>query len=82
MLHAGPLLEEPGHARNDEHEMPQAANHYHQRVRPTYATRMQKRPKLARSGLKEMRHEQIEAIPGYRDDNTDAKSPRAISTSE
>ncbi len=45
-------------------------------------TRVQKKPKLSRPGLKEMCHEQIEAVPGYRDDGPDAKAPRAILTSE
>jgi hypothetical protein len=29
MFHARPLLEEPGHTRSDEHEMPHTANHDH-----------------------------------------------------
>ena len=44
--------------------------------------RAQQRPKLSRPGLEEMGHEQIEAVPEYRDDDPNAKSPCTISASE
>jgi hypothetical protein len=40
------------------------------------------RPKLHGSFLEEMSHEQIEAVPGRRYDDTDAKSPWTVATSQ
>src|SRR5580692_10326283 len=62
--------------------MGNAANEHHQRIRPTDMARAEQRPKLSRARLKEVGHEQIQSVPEYWDDNTDAKSPRAISASE
>jgi hypothetical protein len=68
--------EEPGHASNDEHEVGNAANKHHHRIGPAHMARTQKDPKLSSTGLHEMRHEQIEAVPQCRDDDPNAKSPK------
>ena len=58
------------------------ANHHQQRVWPAHMPRAHKRPKLYRSCLEEMGHKQIEAVPGYRYDDPNAKPPRTVSSSE
>ena len=63
----------------------------HHRLRPTNMAHAQKKPKLARAHkrpklyrpfLEEMSHERIEAVPGRRYDDPNAKPPRTVSSSE
>jgi hypothetical protein len=82
LLPARPQLKKPGHASDDEQEMGHAPNRHHHRLRPTNMARAQKRPKLYRPFLEEMSHEQIEAVPGRRYDDPNAKPPGTVSSSE
>ena len=62
--------------------MTYAFNHDYQSIRPADVACAHKKPKLYSSGLEEMSHEQIEAVPSCRYDDPDAIAPRAVSLRE
>jgi hypothetical protein len=62
--------------------MGQAPNHHQHRHRLAHMPRTHERPKLHGPFLEEMSHEQIEAVPGRRDDDADAKSPWTVAPSQ
>ena len=73
-------MEKCGCTGDDEDEVRDAAHHDHERDQLSDVAGAQKLPELLRSGLKEMRHEQADGVPGKADQDAGAEAPRAVSS--
>ena len=76
------LMEERGHASNDENEVPDATECHHHGFGPPHLTGLHKKTECDRSRLHEVSHEEIKTVPYDPDRDARAKPPHTIAARE
>jgi hypothetical protein len=74
----GVAMKDGSKTSDDENEMPDASDEYHQRVWPLYLASSEKRPQLTQASLHQVSHEQAEGVPEYCNCDSSTVPPRTV----